>query len=956
MTSVILCSDLRTVYMKEERAIKHLGDITKLNGAEIPVVDVITGGSPCQDLSVAGKRAGMKHEDHGDDETTRSGLFMDQIRIVKEMRAHDRSTGRTGVDVRPRWMVWENVPGAFSSNHGKDFQAVLEEIIKVAEPSAPGVPLPEEGRWSKAGCIYDELGKWSVAWRVHDAQFHGVAQRRKRISLLADFGGLAAPWIMFDPQLEREAPDGHPYKTEPDPRAQSRSEVQPVGEGVSGNPEPCGEAGQETAGGAGESAKSAGAGKCLNPWDVQSKHIQPADGVAETLYSGECRYGGGESYVMDEEKPDTICLEGNGSRESRFGNGYRESDVMYTLNTIEQHGVLPVAVDLYNQTIDGDVAATLNAASGLSANHSGPAVMAAGVVSKGNGEAWLMDEKATSITSGGGQAGQGYPAALVSEPIVLESNQNHATVTDDGVSPTLPASMGMGGGYVPMITDAWTIDEKIGQTYVHHDSANTLAARDYKQPQAVLPETHAISFQERAGKPGGGKGILIQDEHVGALSTLQIQHVLALETYHCESEEDTAMTLKARDYKDPQSVYCVQPGEPEVTAYSFDSLASNSMKSSNPNSGCREVDVAKTLDTGSVSPEKNQGGIAIVQPTMILNDQGGQQMSVSYDVTSTLRSQMKHHEPIVFSAGFSFGQSANARSLGYQEECSPTLRGGEGGNQKPVVLEVRDAVPIENHPNDSRAKICEDGVVQTLSGRMGTGGNNTPLIMESVIPFDTTQITSPDNWSKPKPDDPCHPLAAEAHPPAVCIGNGQGDIASHISEEMSQTLNCMHDAMAVMTAVDCRNATENAEVNGTLQAKEQGQNLNSNNVCRTGNTVRRLTPLECERLQMFPDGWTNIGEWTDSKGKVHKEADTPRYKALGNSIALPFWYWLLNRISSQYDEDYTPTLGSLFDGIGGFPLCWETINGKGTALWASEIEEFPIAVTKLRFPEPEDNE
>ena len=112
-------------------------------------------------------------------------------------------------------------------------------------------------------------------------------------------------------------------------------------------------------------------------------------------------------------------------------------------------------------------------------------------------------------------------------------------------------------------------------------------------------------------------------------------------------------------------------------------------------------------------------------------------------------------------------------------------------------------------------------------------------------------------------------------------------------------------------------------------------------------TVRRLTPTECERLQGYPDGWTDIGEWVDSKGKKHKEADSPRYKALGNSIALPFWKWLLKRISAQYERD--ATLGSLFDGIGGFPLCWEQINGKGSARWASEIEEFPMAVTRKRF-------
>ena len=113
--------------------------------------------------------------------------------------------------------------------------------------------------------------------------------------------------------------------------------------------------------------------------------------------------------------------------------------------------------------------------------------------------------------------------------------------------------------------------------------------------------------------------------------------------------------------------------------------------------------------------------------------------------------------------------------------------------------------------------------------------------------------------------------------------------------------------------------------------------------------VRRLTPLECERLQGFPDGWTDIGEWTDSKGKVRQTSDSARYKALGNSIALPFWFYLLRRIAAQYERP--ATLGSLFDGIGGFPLCWERCNGRGTARWASEIEEFPIAVTKYHFGE-----
>ena len=177
---------------------KHYGDITKLSGYELPVVDVITGGSPCQDLSVAGKREGMKHEDRGDDETTRSGLFMEQIRIVKEMRERDRSSGRTGWLIRPRYMVWENVPGAFSSKDGEDFAAVIEEIIKICEPDACVCVCVPDGGWTKSGCYYASDGAWSVAWRVHDAQFWGVPQRRKRIALVADFGGLSAPEILFE--------------------------------------------------------------------------------------------------------------------------------------------------------------------------------------------------------------------------------------------------------------------------------------------------------------------------------------------------------------------------------------------------------------------------------------------------------------------------------------------------------------------------------------------------------------------------------------------------------------------------------------------------------------------------------------------------------------------------------------------------------------------------------------
>ena len=216
-----------------------------------------------------------------------------------------------------------------------------------------------------------------------------------------------------------------------------------------------------------------------------------------------------------------------------------------------------------------------------------------------------------------------------------------------------------------------------------------------------------------------------------------------------------------------------------------------------------------------------------------------------------------------------------------------------------------------------------------------SGINMVPV----VLPFDTTQVTHPANYSHPKPGDPCHPLAAGAHPPAVAIGNGQ--LHNISMSEVSNTLDTMHDAQAVMVP-DAAHALKNK---ANCDFREDSETY----VGGASGTVRRLTPLECERLQGYPDFYTDIGSWVDSEGKTRKCADTNRYKALGNSICLPFWFWLLRRISAKYERP--ATLGSLFDGIGGFPLCWERCNGKGTALWASEVEEFCIAVTKKHFPE-----
>ena len=414
---------------------------------------------------------------------------------------------------------------------------------------------------------------------------------------------------------------------------------------------------------------------------------------------------------------------------------------------------------------------------------------------------------------------------------------------------------------------------------------------------------------------------------------------------------------------------------------------------------------------------------------MVLNDQGGSQMDVTKDVTHTLRAQDHGHPPLV--AEPILLESNQDHATVTNTGVSPTLPAamGNGGGYVPMITE-----PLMVEMTSTKNTIIEDGISCTLTARMGTGGNQVNVVLDGVgihgdvagtldasyykgfgermgierdvvLPFDTTQITHPANYSHPKPGDPCHPLAAGAHPPAVCFGIdqqgvkgganytvdvappilsdshgtphavaiGNGQLHNLSMSEVSNTLDTMHDAQAVMvpdvahalknkgncdfredsetyvsTAVDCRNGTESAEVNGTLRAKSQGgYNMNSNNVCRTRNMVRRLTPLECTRLQGLPDSWVSIGDWVDDTGKLHKDSDTNKYRALGNSMAKPFWFWLLRRISATYERP--ATLGSLFDGIGVAPLCWEQINGTGTAVWASEIEPFCIAVTKKHF-------
>ncbi len=326
---------------------KHYGDVSKINGSEIEPVDVITFGSPCQDMSVAGKREGMKHSEQGDEETTRSGLFYEAVRIIEEMRKATNGE-------YPKYAVWENVPGAFSSNKGEDFRAVLEALCSVCD-SAVSIPKPYDSKrtklvWNKAGEIVGD--GYSVAWRTLDAQYWGVPQRRKRIYLVADFTGGSAGKILFE------------------------------SEGLSGNLEASRCPWKRTAGTSEESTPATGivlndqGGNRMDVTIVYENHSQDTRyvgslDVAQTVAATYGTGGNNQPFVVEPTafgvcskdsnamksanpnsgfyKADTsrtldgnggnptcnqggiVIVEGNGFRPSHHGNGYAESDVMYTL-------------------------------------------------------------------------------------------------------------------------------------------------------------------------------------------------------------------------------------------------------------------------------------------------------------------------------------------------------------------------------------------------------------------------------------------------------------------------------------------------------------------------------------------------------------------------------------------------------------------------------------------------
>ena len=459
--------------------VKHYGDITKMNGAELEPVDIITFGSPCQDMSIAGKRDGLSG--------SRSSLFYEAVRIIKEMRC--KTNGQ-----KPRFIVWENVPGAFSSNKGEDFRAVLEEVCKIKDES---VSVPKSNKWNSAGKIMGD--GYSVAWRQFDAQFWGVPQRRKRIYFVADFAGWCAGKILF----ESEGLPGYSPKSIRSWQGSAAASAEGTGDagiglmfenhgqdarytgpldvsqtvlstyGTGGNNQPFVVETPKTL-----KIRSGCEGGGKGPLIQENKSATLGTNNDQTLFQpvayGICSkdsnsmksanpnsgfYEADTSRTIDGNGGNPSCnqggiavIEGNGTRPSHKGDGYKESDVMYTLNATEQHAVA-----------FADVHATLSANDGPK----GPSSQM-----MGNPHENFVGEPAYGI--GRPAMNQGY-------------NAKFSFQIEEEVEPTIVAAGASGVAHPVYCTSKASY-----HTIAEENLAGTLVASDYKDPPTVTAEPKYI--------------------------------------------------------------------------------------------------------------------------------------------------------------------------------------------------------------------------------------------------------------------------------------------------------------------------------------------------------------------------------------------------------------------------------------------------------------------------------
>lgn len=671
---------------------KHYGDVSKMHGSEIEPVDIITFGSPCQDMSIAGKRAGL--------DGSRSNLFYEAIRIVKEMRC---ATG----GAKPRYIVWENVPGAFSSNKGQDFRSVLEAVCSVKDAD-PIIPEPPKGKWEYAGSIVGD--DYSVSWRVLDAQFWGVPQRRRRIFLVADFAGGSAEQILF----ESESLSGYSPK-----------------------------------------------GFC--PWQGTAGGFEAGSGAAG--------FDGYNGSVAD--KAATL---GVNCGISTGRNGVVLND---------QGGS--------RMDVTEDVTCTLRAEA-----HHPPCVMeAAGFCSEHSAQSRSIgyeEERSPTLRAG-----------VVPAAVALENHPADSRIglSEDGTVQTLTSRMGTGGNNVPLL------------------------------------------LKIRSGCEGGGKGPLIQEDKSATLSCNNDQTLFE----PCAWDgSKIAPTLTANNaggsqrMPDKDNFNCI------LEAYGICSKDSNAMKSVNPKSGFYKADTTRTLDGNGGNPSCNQGGIAVVE---------------SIPFTQNQRDEVRL-----------LGDKSGALCKATTKQQTYVLQGSMIGREE------------KNGPQG-------DGINEDVSFTLNTVDRHAVYAMTTGSFANIGEDTAPTILARDYKD-----------PTAIAYGIGR--------DAMNQGKNAQF-APSV-----------SEEVQPTLVAKGPGAVAK----LEAEYTVRRLTPTECARLQGFPDWWCDnmetdapsygeIDFWTEvfetyrkimsasTKPKTQAQilkwlknphSDAAEYKMWGNGVALPCVSFVLSGI------------------------------------------------------------
>lgn len=519
---------------------KHYGDICQMNGAEVEPVDVITGGSPCQDMSVAGKRAGLDGE--------RSGLFREQIRIIKEMR--EASDGKY-----PRFMVWENVPGALSSNKGADFKCVLEETARIKVPGFD-VPMPNKGKWGTAGLIVDEEIGFSIGWRILDAQYWGVPQRRRRIFLVADFSGTSSEEILF----KREGLSWHFAKSREAWQTATRSFKTGADE-TGWNPiysidREAMNAGYEfdRAPGIDESEtaytlKAAGPGGVALPlayeWHNQDSRIT---GPIDTAYTLNTQAGGKEGHLVCETPcPENYLFE-NHSQDTRY---IGPLDVAQTVSATYGMGG-------NNQpfVVENQVPMTMQIRCGCEGGGKGPLIQenkSATLSTQNNqtlfcmatqqGGAEIAENLSPTITAAAGMSGNNQPVLCVS--------RTHGISVSEDVVQTIQAAAGESGNNQPMICEPIPIQDQA----ISNGSGNGNGIAEPEDPMyTLMAETHhGVAYSLQGNMIGrsdknGPQGSGINDDVNFTLNATDVHGVCTEEPITLHGN-NVASTLMARDFK-----------------------------------------------------------------------------------------------------------------------------------------------------------------------------------------------------------------------------------------------------------------------------------------------------------------------------------------------------------------------------------------------------------------------